>query len=101
MLNVLEDDSKCEQIFKAIVDYIVSKGEDIDIEVKAGTQPGDRIRLKNKGMRYMSSERRGDLYVQFNVVIPTKLTDTQKECLKKFEEEASEEEKSFWSKIFS
>ena len=32
LLNVLEDDSKCEQIFKAIVDYIVSKGEDIDIE---------------------------------------------------------------------
>lgn len=76
-------------------------GEDINIEVKAGTQPGDRIRLKNKGMRYMSSERRGDLFVQFNVVVPTKLTDAQKECLKKFEEEASEEEKSFWSKLFS
>lgn len=73
-------------------------GEELDIEVKAGTQPGDRIRLKNKGMRYMQSDRRGDLFVQFNVVIPTKLSDEQKECLKKFEEGCKEEDTNgFWS----
>ena len=52
-------------------------------------------------MRYMNSDKRGDLYVQFKVVIPTKLTSEQKECLKKFEESSSEEDKSFWGKIFS
>lgn len=76
-------------------------GEDIEVEVKAGTQPNDRLRLKGKGMRYMNSDKRGDLYVQFKVVIPTKLTEAQKQCLKQFEEEAPEEEKSFWSKLFS
>ena len=74
-------------------------GEDIDVEIKAGTQPFDKIRLKGKGMRYMNSDKRGDLYVQFKVVVPTKLTAEQKECLKKFEESSSEEDKSFWSKF--
>lgn len=74
-------------------------GEEIDVDIKAGTQPGDKLRLKGKGMRYINSERRGDLYVLFKVVVPTKLTSAQKECLKKFEEEAPDEEKSFWSKI--
>ena len=76
-------------------------GEEIEVEVKAGTQPDDRLRLKGKGMRYMNSDRRGDLFVQFKVVIPSKLNDKQKECLKQFEQEAPEEEKSFWSKLFS
>lgn len=76
-------------------------GEEIDVEVKPGTQPGDRLRLKGKGMRYMNTDRRGDLFVQFKVVIPSKLNDKQKECLKQFEMEAPEEEKSFWSKLFS
>ena len=31
-LDILKDDAKCEKIFKTIVDYIVSKGEEIDIE---------------------------------------------------------------------
>ena len=76
-------------------------GEDIDIEVKAGTQPFDRLRLKGKGMRYINADKRGDLYVQFKVMMPTKLTAAQKDCLKKFEEEASAEEKGFWNKLFN
>ena len=77
-------------------------GEEIEVEIKAGTQPGDRVRLKNKGMRYMNSDRRGDMFVLFKVVIPTKLNSEQKACLKKFLENSEEdkEEKSFWSKIF-
>lgn len=76
-------------------------GEELDVEIKSGTQPNDRIRLKGKGMRYMNTDRRGDLYIEFKVVIPTKLTNAQKDCLKKFEEEASAEEKTFWGKLFS
>ena len=76
-------------------------GEEIEVEVKPGTQPNDKLRLKGKGMRYMNSDKRGDMFVAFKVVIPTKLTDTQKECLKQFDAAAPEEEKSFWSKLFS
>ena len=76
-------------------------GQKINIDVKPGTQPNDKLRLKNKGMKFMNSDRRGDLFVIFDVVIPKKLTNEQKECLKKFEENTPEEEKSFWEKLFS
>lgn len=75
-------------------------GEEIQVDVKPGTQPNDKLRIKGKGMRYMNSDKRGDLFVEFKVVIPTKLTDTQKECLKQFDAAAPEEEKSFWDKLF-
>lgn len=75
-------------------------GEEIEVEVKPGTQPNDKLRIKGKGMRYMNSDRRGDLFVEFKVLIPTKLTEAQKECLKQFEAAAPEEEKSFWAKLF-
>ena len=75
-------------------------GQKIDVNIKAGTQPNDRLRLKNNGMRYINSDKRGDLYVQFKVVIPTKLTSEQKDCLQKFADSASAEEKGFWSKLF-
>ena len=75
-------------------------GEEIEVEVKPGTQPNDKLRIKGKGMRYMNSDRRGDLFVEFKVLIPTKLTEAQKECLKQFEAAAPREEKSFWAKLF-
>lgn len=75
-------------------------GEEIEVEVKPGTQPNDKLRIKGKGMRYMNSDRRGDLFVEFKVLIPTKLTEAQKECLKQFEAADPEEEKSFWAKLF-
>lgn len=32
ILDMLNNDDKCEKIFKGIVDFIISKGQDIDIE---------------------------------------------------------------------
>lgn len=31
LLEVLQDDARCEKIFKGIVDFIISKGDEIDI----------------------------------------------------------------------
>lgn len=78
-------------------------GEEINVEINAGTQPGDKIRLKNKGMRFMNSDKRGDLFVIFKVVIPTKLNSEQKACLEKFRENSDEdkdEREGFWSSLF-
>ena len=75
-------------------------GEDVEVNVKAGTQPNERVRIKGKGMHYMNSDRRGDLFVEFEVVVPKKLTEKQKECLTQFEKEATDEEKSLWAKLF-
>ena len=77
-------------------------GEKIVVDVKAGTQPQDKVRLRGKGMKIMGTDRRGDLFVLFKVVIPTKLNSEQKSLLEKFRDKSSEddEEKGFWAKLF-
>jgi molecular chaperone DnaJ len=53
---------------------------DADIEVAAGTQPGDVIALAGAGMpRLRRPERRGDLRVVVNVVVPRRLSARQRE----------------------
>jgi molecular chaperone DnaJ len=55
------------------------------VKVDAGTQPGNRVRLKSKGMPVLRSSQIGDLYVQLDVETPQKLTERQRELLQEFE----------------
>lgn len=56
-------------------------------EVKPGTQTDTRIRLRGKGVPSLRDKSyRGDHYVTLVVQVPTKLTNEQKELLKKFDE---------------
>ncbi len=51
----------------------------VKVTLPAGTQPGGTVRLKGKGFPvYRSDGAFGDLYVQWQVRIPTALTDEQK-----------------------
>lgn len=51
----------------------------VKLTVPAGTQPGGTVRLKGKGFPvYKADGTFGDLYVQWQVQIPTALTDEQK-----------------------
>jgi molecular chaperone DnaJ len=52
-----------------------------EVEVKAGTQPGDVLVLRGKGMPDLRRGRAGDLRVVVNVVIPRSLTKRQRELL--------------------
>ncbi len=52
----------------------------VKVPVKAETQPGTSIRLKGKGFPvYRKDGQFGDLYVQWQVTLPTNLTDVQKD----------------------
>jgi molecular chaperone DnaJ len=51
---------------------------DEDLAVPAGTQSGDIIRLRGKGVPYLRRNGRGDQLVVIHVVTPTKLTGQQK-----------------------
>jgi molecular chaperone DnaJ len=55
------------------------------VKVDPGTQPGNRVRLKGKGMPVLRSSQIGDLYVQLDVETPQKLTERQRELLQEFE----------------
>jgi molecular chaperone DnaJ len=61
------------------------------VKVPAGTQPGQRIRLKGKGMPVLRSRDLGDLYVQLDVETPQNLSKRQRELLEEFEKASSHE----------
>ncbi len=67
------------------------EGSRAKVKVGEGTQPGQRVRLKGKGMPVLRSQQIGDLYVQLDVETPQKLSKRQRELLEEFEELSSRE----------
>jgi curved DNA-binding protein len=52
----------------------------VKLKVSPETQPGTKVRLKGKGFPvYKKEGQAGDLYVTFDVKLPTNLTDKQRE----------------------
>jgi len=75
-----------------------------EVQIEAGTQSGQRTRVKHKGMSVLRSSSRGDLYVELAVETPAHLTKRQKELLSEFAEEAANnkthpESESFLAKV--
>ena len=50
-------------------------GDTIKLTIPPGTQPGERLRLRNQGVR--TDDGAGALYVEIAVTIPTELTDEE------------------------
>jgi molecular chaperone DnaJ len=55
-----------------------------DLEIKPGTQPGDIVTLRGKGVTHLRGTGRGDLLAHAAVQTPTKLTSDQEELLRQF-----------------
>lgn len=69
-------------------------GSEHELKIPEGTQPGDLITVKGKGVPYLGSSRSGDLHVIITVTVPKKLSRRQREILQQFNEESrSDEEK--------
>ena len=52
------------------------------VEVKPGTSTGDKVKLKGKGVKKVNGFGKGNMYVVYNVVIPSKLSMAQKRLIK-------------------
>jgi molecular chaperone DnaJ len=63
-------------------------GEKAEVRIEAGTQSGKQVCVRRKGMSVLHSSSRGDLYVEFSVETPSKLSKRQKELLEEFAKEA-------------
>lgn len=81
-------------------------GGAINLKIPAGTQTGDKFRVKDKGMTKIRSSARGDMYVHTFVEIPKSLTKKQKEIVETLQKELgetnlsnSEDKKSFFDKM--
>ena len=61
-------------------------GKQIKVPIAAGTQPGDKLRLRGQGVR--AEKRTGDLYVEIDVAVPEHLTDAQREAIRAAAEQA-------------
>ena len=55
----------------------------VELTIPSGTQSGEKMRLRGKGIENVNTKRKGDMYIITKVIIPEKLTRDQK---KLFEE---------------
>ncbi|MBV8060831.1 MAG: molecular chaperone DnaJ [Alphaproteobacteria bacterium] len=69
------------------------EGAMTEMKIDAGSQSGQRIRLRGKGMSILRSTSRGDMYVELAIETPVNLNKKQKELLREFAE-AGEAEKT-------
>ncbi len=81
-------------------------GEDEDLNLPQGTQPGSEFRIKGKGVPHLHGSRRGDLLVTVDVRVPGSLDNRQQELLKELAESfaqsngsSDEDDKSIFNKI--
>jgi len=78
-------------------------GEDREIEVATGSQPGDIVRLGGSGMPHVNGRRRGDLHVHLRVVVPRKLNSEQRRLLEEVAERGGglepEDDRGFFDRL--
>ena len=79
----LED---CRDTFGGDIEVPTIEGEKNSIKIPAGTQTGQQIRVKGRGMRIMRSESRGDLYIEVFVETPVNLDKKQTDLMKQLDE---------------
>ena len=79
------------------------EGKRVNVTVPAGSQTGDRLRLKGHGFKRYRGHGRGDMYVQLVVEIPKKLNAKQKSLLEEFSAASGDvhqpETSSFFKKV--
>lgn len=68
------------------VDVPTIDGERTKIKIPTGTQTGQQLRVKTKGMTIMRSEARGDMYIEVFVETPVNLDKKQTDLMKQLGE---------------
>ncbi len=78
---------------------------DEELEFPAGTQPGQVVVLRGRGMPVLQSFGRGDQRVLVNVLVPRNVTDEQRRLLEEFESHADDKtykaDEGFFDKLKS
>ena len=77
---------------------------DIEVAISAGTQPGDTVTLRGKGLPRLQGRGTGDLVVHLKLVVPKTLSPEQEQSLRAFASAGGDvveppgERGSFWLK---
>jgi molecular chaperone DnaJ len=67
------------------------EGDEADVEVPPGTQPGETLTLRGHGLPPLRGGRRGNLRVVVNVVVPQRLSADQRRLTKELADSLTEE----------
>jgi molecular chaperone DnaJ len=83
---------------------LLDRDEDMEtIDVPPGTQHGALFRLAGRGLPGLRTDRRGDLVVILQIVVPEKLDDRQRELLAEYalteDIEVNASNPSLWNRI--
>jgi molecular chaperone DnaJ len=88
----------------AVINVGLLEGGTTELQIAPGTQHGEIMRVPGFGAPLLRSpERRGDLVIILQLVVPRKLDETQRELLNQFAEteslEVDHKSPGFWSRI--
>ena len=61
-------------------------GDNVALKIPAGTQPGEKLRVRNHGLPRPDGYGRGNLVVQVQIDVPKQVTPEQEELLRRFDE---------------
>jgi len=75
-----------EAVLGTVVEVPTVKGK-VKLKVRPGTKSGTITRLRDHGVPYPNSKRRGDQYVVFNVKVPEKVTGKAKKLIEELAQE--------------
>lgn len=79
-LNIVEAALGCKKEIPTLTGNVM-------LEVKAGTQSGEKVKLKGKGIKRVGAIGKGNMYVIYEVITPTKLSMTTKKLFKELAKE--------------
>lgn len=68
------------------VDFVTISGKTVKVSIPAGTQHGTNLRLVHHGLPRINAQGTGHQYLIINIMIPTNLTQEQREILRKMRE---------------
>ena len=75
-------------------------GDKVALTIPAGTQVGTVLRIPGKGLPRMNSSSRGDMMIRVFMDVPKKVSEEEKELLKKLDTDAGKGAKKGRKKLF-
>lgn len=78
----------------ALGDHVVidGVGEEVGLDIPAGTQPGTIVRVRGGGLPRLHGGARGDLLVEIQVRVPEKLSEAEAKLIREFAELRGEDQ---------
>lgn len=67
----------------------------VELTIQSGTQSGEKMRLRGKGIENVNTKRKGDMYVITKVIIPEKISREQKKMFESLDKTDLENNKYF------